>query len=47
LTVFSAAVGVHAKDAASALELIAFMTAPPAAPTIEMHGMMAEAPARG
>jgi len=46
LTVFSAAVGAHAKDAASALELIAFMTAPPAAPTIEMHGMMAEPPAR-
>jgi molybdate transport system substrate-binding protein len=40
LTVFSAAVGAHAKDAASAAELIAFMTSPAAAPTIEAHGML-------
>jgi molybdate transport system substrate-binding protein len=40
LTVFSAAVGAHARDAAVASDLIAFMTSPVAAPTIEARGML-------
>ena len=45
LTVFSAAVGAKARNAASARALIAFITSPEAALVVEAHGMLAPSPA--